>query len=73
MADAGLVKAGNDGLRVMLIQAAHRLMIHDPHWSQFAARLKKKGKPHNVIIAVVANHWLRRLYHQMQPEHIAAA
>lgn len=69
-ADAGLVKAGNDGLRVVLIQAAQRLMNFSPHWSAFATRLKKKGKPHNVIVAAVANRWLRKLYHQMQPDQL---
>lgn len=73
VADAGLVQAGNDGLRVVLIQAAHRLMNYDPHWSRFAARLKKKGKPHNVVVAAVANRWLRRLFHQMQPENLVSA
>ena len=72
-ADAGLVKAGNTGLRIVLVQAAQRLMNFSPHWSAFAARLKKKGKPHNVIVAAVANRWLRRLYHQMQPEELMAA
>lgn len=72
-ADAGLVKAGNDGLRIVLVQAAQRLMNFSPHWSVFAARLKKNGKPHNVVVAAVANRWLRRLYHQMQPEKLMAA
>ena len=69
-ADAGLVKAGNDGLRIVLIQAAQRLMNYSPHWSAFSARLKNQGKPHNVVVAAVANRWLRRLYHQMQPEQL---
>jgi transposase len=71
-ADAGLVKAGNPGLRIVLVQAAQRLMNFNPHWKAFAVRLKKKGKPHNVIVAAVANRWLRRLYHQMQPEQLIA-
>jgi transposase len=71
-ADAGLVKAGNPGLRIVLVQAAQRLMNFSPHWKAFATRLKKKGKPHNVIVAAVANRWLRRLYHQMQPEQLIA-
>ena len=71
-ADAGLVKAGNSGLRIVLVQAAQRLINFSPHWSKFAARLKQKGKPHNVIVAAVANRWLRRLYHQMQPEQLLA-
>jgi transposase len=69
-ADAGLVKAGNDGLRVVLVQAAQRLMNFSSHWNAFALRLRKKGKPHNVIVAAVANRWLRGLYHQMQPEQL---
>lgn len=71
-ADAGLVKAGNPGLRLVLIQAAQRLMNFSEHWSEFAARMRKNGKPHNVIVAAVANRWLRRLYHQMQPEMLLA-
>jgi transposase len=71
-ADAGLVKAGNPGLRIVLVQAAHRLMNFNSHWKAFAGRLKKKGKPHNVIVAAVANRWLRRLYHEMQPERLIA-
>lgn len=67
-ADAGLVKAGNTGLRIVLGQAAQRLINVSPHGSQFAARLQKKGKPHNVVVAAVANRWLRRLSDQMQPE-----
>lgn len=71
-ADAGLVKAGNPGLRIVLVQAAQGLMNFSPHWKAFATRLKKKGKPHNVIVAAVANRWLRRLYHHMQPEQLIA-
>lgn len=69
-ATAGLVKAGNPGLRTVLIQAAHRLMNFDPDWKAFACRLKERGKPHNVVVAAVANRWLRRLYHQMQPAEL---
>lgn len=67
-ADAGLIKAGNPGLRMVLIQAAQRLINFSADWNAFAARLRQKGKPHNVIVAAVANRWLRRLYHQMQPQ-----
>ncbi|QDU35735.1 Transposase IS116/IS110/IS902 family protein [Maioricimonas rarisocia] len=69
-ADAGLVKAGNNHLRQVLIQAAHRLINFDPHWKAFAHRLKKQGKEYNVIVAAVANRWVRRLYHHMQPERL---
>lgn len=69
-ADAGLVKAGNPGLRIVLVQAAQRLMRTSPRWHEFAVRLKRKGKAHNVIVAAVANRWLRCLYHEMQPEQL---
>jgi transposase len=72
-ADAGLVKAGNGGLRVVLIEAAQRLINFNAHWGQFAQRLLDKGKPRNVVVAAVANRWLRRLYHQMQPEQLSLA
>lgn len=70
-ADAGLVKSGNPGLRMVLIQAAQRLMRTSPRWQQFAARMDERGKPRNVIVAAVANRWLRCLYHEMQPEKLA--
>lgn len=69
-ADAGLVKAGNDGLRIVLVQAAQRLINFSPRWKAFATRLLQRGKPRNVIVAAVANRWLRGLYHQMQPEQL---
>ncbi len=71
-ADAGLVKAGNTQLRMVIIQAAQRLINFNPHWGQFAARLMQRGKPRNVAVAAVANRWIRRLYHQMQPEQLVA-
>lgn len=72
-ADAGLIKAGNGGLRVVLIEAAQRLINFNAHWGRFAQRLLDKGKPRNVVVAAVANRWLRKLYHQMQPEQLALA
>jgi len=72
-ADAGMVKAGNTGLRIVLIQAAHRLMNWDTRWAGFKEKLKSRGKAHNVIVAAVANRWLRWLYHQMQPEQLIVA
>lgn len=71
-ADAGLIKAGNKELRVILIQAAHRLINHDQRWAPLAARLSRRGKPTSVIIAAVANRWIRWLFHQMQPSCLAA-
>ena len=70
-ADAGLVQAGNSELRIVLIQAAQRLVNSSDTWREFVERLRAKGKPRNVIVAAVANRWLRRLYHEMQPEQLA--
>ena len=68
--DSGLIKAGNPQLRCILIEAAHRLMSREPRWQKFSARLRRKGKPTNVIVAAVANRWIRWLYHQMQAERL---
>ena len=71
-ADAGLVKACHGPLRAVLIEAGHRLVRYDPRWQMFAARQRRAGKAVNVIVAAVANRWIRWLYHQMQPEMLAA-
>lgn len=64
-ADAGLIKAGNAELRATIIEAAHRLIRYEPIWHARACRMS--GKPKCVVIAAVANRWIRRLYHEMQP------
>jgi transposase len=71
-ADAGLIKAGNRHLRAVLIEAAHRLILFDKEWRRFAYRLIDGGKPKCVVVAAVANRWMRRLYHQMQPSQLVA-
>ena len=71
-ADAGLIKAGNPQLRAVLVEAAHRLIRYDEKWTRLAAKLSRRGKPTSVVIAAVANRWLRWLYHQMQPGQLAA-
>lgn len=75
VADAGLVKSGNRELRAVLIEAAHRLAQHDPKWRRFRDQLRER-KPYNVIMAAIANRWIRWLYHQMiqfEGEPLAAA
>ncbi len=67
-ADAGLIKAGNPQLRAILMQAAHRLIRQPGEWADLGARLLKAGKPKNVVVAAVANRWVRWLFHQMQSE-----
>ena len=71
-ADAGLIKAGNNELRFLVIEAAHRLIRCDERWTALAARLSSRGKPAGVVIAAVANRWIRWLFHQMQPACLAA-
>ena len=72
-ADAGLVQAANRELRTVLIEAAHRLIRNDAHWSGFATRLLERGKPKSVVVAAVANRWARRLYQEMKEPLPSAA
>ena|SRR5438445_4141178 len=71
-ADAGLIKAGNNELRRVLVEAAHRLIRCEQRWTALAAQLSRRGKPTGVVIAAVANRWVRWLFHQMQPACLAA-
>jgi transposase len=67
-ADAGLIRAGNPELRAVLIELAHRLVSRlAGRWSMLAAKLLRHGKPKNVVIAAVANRFIRWLYYQMIP------
>lgn len=67
-ADAGLIRAGNPALRAVLVELAHRLIRQAKgRWSKLAYRLLQQGKPRNVVVAAVANRWVRWLYHEMQP------
>ena len=65
-ADAGLIKAGNPQLRVVLIETAHRLMRFDPRWAVLGASLRHRTRSGSVAAAAVANRWVRWLFHQMQ-------
>jgi transposase len=65
-ADAGLIKAGSELLRATLIEAAHRLIRFDPRWGELAASLRSAGKPACVVVAAVANRWVRWLFHQVE-------
>jgi transposase len=71
-ADAGLIKAGNPQLRTVLVEAAHRLMRHDEKWMKLAGQLCLRGKAVSLVTAAVANRWVRWLFHQMQPDQLAA-
>lgn len=71
-ADAGLIRAGDPELRTIIIEAAHRLIRYDPCWTTLAAKMRAGGKKACVIAAAVANRWIRWLFHQVQPERLAA-
>lgn len=66
-ADAGLIKAGNPELRKVLIELAHRLIFRlDSHWAKLAYGMLNRGKPKNVVVAAVANRWVRWLFHELK-------
>jgi hypothetical protein len=65
-ADAGLIKAGSELLRMTIIEAAHRLIRYDVRWKALALSLRAAGKPACVIAAAVGNRWIRWLFHQVE-------
>jgi transposase len=65
-ADAGLIRASNPELRRVIIETAQRLVNFDEAWQDFHERMKERGKPYCVIVAAVANRWIRRLYHPLK-------
>ena len=64
-ADAGLIKQASPALRTIVVEAAHRLIRHDPRWGELAQRLRAAGKPGSVVAAAVGNRWMRWLYHRL--------
>jgi transposase len=70
-ADAGLLQAGNPQLRAVLIEAVHRIMHCDERWMKLAQKLKSRGKHTCLVVAAVANRYVRRLYYALQPEALA--
>jgi transposase len=66
-ADAGLIKVGNPEVRRVLVELAQRL-IHrlDSPWSKLAQGMIRRGKPKNVVVAAIANRWVRWLHHELQ-------
>lgn len=66
-ADAGLIKAGNPELRTVLIELAHRLVSRiGGRWMKLAHDMLQRGKPKNVVVAAVANRWVRWLHHELR-------
>jgi transposase len=72
-ADAGLIHAGNSVLKATLIELAHRLMVHVPTWQALRVRLRAAGKAPCVIVAAVANRWVRRLLYEVRTRSGMAA
>jgi transposase len=66
VADAGMIKAGDPLLRTMLIEAAHRLGMHDDRWKALRGKMRAEGKHGSVIAAAIANRWMRGLYYKMK-------
>lgn len=65
-ADAGLIHAGNRYLRATLMEAAHRLRRYDPRWIRFSVEMEARGKKRCVVVAAIANRWIRGLYHDLK-------
>lgn len=71
-ADGGVILAGNPQLRAVIVEAVHRIMHCDERWMRLAQRLKQRGKHICVVVAAVANRYVRWLHHTLQPEVLAA-
>jgi len=70
--DAGVIKAGNPQLRAVIVEAVHRIIHLDTRWMKLAHQLKSRGKHTCVVVAAVANRYIRWLHHTLQPEALAA-
>jgi transposase len=66
VADGGLIDGCNKLLRMIVVQAAHRLIRTVERWNRLAASMKERGKPPCVIVGAVGNRWLRNLHHAMK-------
>lgn len=73
VADAGLIKAGDRLLKSVLVEAAQRLRRFEPRWKELSQKMEGRGKATSLIIAAVANRWVRALHHQMTEEPTMAA
>ena len=72
-ADAGLIRAGNPELRTVLVELAHRLIRGlDSRWAQLAAGMLQRGKPKNVVVAAIANRWVRWLHYELRRDNATA-
>lgn len=63
---SGLIRAGDELLKTVLIQAGHGLKRHDPRWNALARKMKGQGKHSCVIVAAIVNRWMRGLFHTLK-------
>jgi len=63
VADAGLVNSGNTLLRATLVELGQRLARTQDRWKTMRAEMKARGKPHCVIVAAIANRFIRAIYY----------
>jgi hypothetical protein len=54
----GSLKARDDLLRQVLVEAAHRLIRYNPEWKAMATRLLSNGKKPCVVVAAVLSDWM---------------
>jgi len=66
VSDSGLIRSGNPLLKLCIIQGALSLVRYDDTYKTFAQTMLARGKPKCVVIAAVANRWMRRLFHLVQ-------
>ena len=71
-ATAGVIKAGNPELRRVIVELAQRLARHEPHYSRMCNQMLANGKKKCVVIAAIANRWLRKHYYDMKELGMAA-
>jgi transposase len=71
-ADAGLIRAANQQLRAILIEAARRLARLDPKSRALAFAFTPLQQTSSEVAVAVANRWVRWLFHQMQQSAAAA-
>jgi transposase len=64
-ADGGLINACCKSLRAVLIQGAQRLIRTHARWKKLAAEMLSRGKPKCLVIAAIANRWVRSMHHRM--------
>jgi len=63
VADSGLVNTGNTLLRATLIELGQRLARTQERWKTMRTQMKARGKAQCVIVAAIANRFIRAAYY----------